>query len=245
MNKDVLMFDLDGTLTDPKPGIVGCIRFALDQLAVSCPGDDHLATFIGPPLRRTFAMLLNTSEVSRIEEAMRLYRQRFASTGLYENRVYDGVPAMLEQARLVSAATFVATSKPAVYADRIVQHFGLGHHFRNIYGAEPDGRFDDKAELLAHLLTNEGLSAEAAVMIGDRAADVLAARANGLRSIGVLWGYGSEQELADAGADLIFRTPLDLKAHLSTTQSNQRGHRSRRGTLFRNWNCPSRHVGID
>lgn len=214
MNKDILLFDLDGTLTDPKPGIVGSIRFALDQLAVSCPDDDDLAAFIGPPLRGTFATLLDTSEVSRIEEAIRLYRQRFASTGLYENRVYDGVPAMLEQATLVAAATFVATSKPALYADRIVQHFGLGHHFQNIYGAEPDGTFEDKAELLAHLLANERLSVEAAVMIGDRSADVQAAKANGLRSIGVLWGYGSEQELTGAGADLIFRTPSDLKAHL-------------------------------
>jgi phosphoglycolate phosphatase len=96
-----------------------------------------------------------------------------------------------------------------------VQHFGLSHHFRNVYGPELDGRFDDKAALLAHLLASEGVSEEAAVMIGDRAADVLAAKANGLRSIGALWGYGSEQELSDAGADLIFQTPSDLMAHLS------------------------------
>lgn len=220
MNKDVLLFDLDGTLTDPKPGIVGCIRFALDQLAVSCPGDDVLAKFIGPPLRGTFSNLLNTAEVSQIEEAMRLYRQRFASIGLYENRVYDGVPAMLDYVSTVAAATFVATSKPRLYAERIVQHFGLSHHFRNIYGAELDGRFDDKAALLAFILASEGVSVEAAIMIGDRAADVLAAKANGLRSIGVLWGYGSEQELADAGADYFFQTPSDLMAHLSKTRFN-------------------------
>ena len=90
MNSAVLLFDLDGTLTDPKPGITGCIRFALDQLGVSCPADDVLVTFIGPPLRGTFAMLLDTLETARIEEAMGLYRQRFAATGLYENQVYDG-----------------------------------------------------------------------------------------------------------------------------------------------------------
>lgn len=220
MNKDVLLFDLDGTLTDPKPGIVGSIRFALEQLGVSCPGDDVLATFIGPPLRGTFAKLLNTTEASRIEEAMGLYRQRFASTGLYENRVYDGVPGMLEQAGVAAENMFVATSKPAVYAELIVKHFGLGRHFQKIYGAELDGRFDDKATLLAFLMASEGVSVEAAVMIGDRAADVLAAKANGLRSIGVLWGYGSEQELADAGADYFVETPLDLMAHLSKTLSN-------------------------
>src|SRR5882724_12441684 len=215
MNKDVLLFDLDGTLTDPKPGIVGCIRFALDQLAVSCPNDDVLATFIGPPLRGTFSNLLNTAEVSRIEEAIGLYRQRFASIGLYENRVYDGVPAMLDNVSTAAAATFVATSKPRLYAERIVQHFGLSHHFRNVYGPELDGRFDDKAALLAHLLASEGVREGAAVMIGDRAADVIAAKANGLRSIGVLWGYGSAQELSAAGADHIFQTPSDLMAHLS------------------------------
>ncbi|HZJ46674.1 MAG TPA: HAD hydrolase-like protein [Pyrinomonadaceae bacterium] len=220
MKSDVLLFDLDGTLTDPKPGIIGSIQFALEQLGVSCPGDDILASFIGPPLRGTFATLLDTSDVSRLESAMRLYRERFASSGLYENHVYDGIPAMLEKVRKSDAATFVATSKPAVFAERILQHFELSHHFQKVYGADLDGRFDDKAELIAYLLASEGVSARQAVMIGDRAADVLAAKANGLRSIGVLWGYGSEQELADAGADLILQTPSELSAHLSKAQSN-------------------------
>src|SRR6185436_3734000 len=155
MNKEVLLFDLDGTLTDPKPGIVGSIRFALDQLAVSCPGDDVLANCIGPPLRGSFATLLDTSDAKRIEEALRLYRQRFAATGLYENKVYEGVPAMLDAVGQKAGAAYIATSKPAVYAERIVSHFGLGHHFRKVYGAELDGRRDDKAELLAHLLSTE------------------------------------------------------------------------------------------
>jgi phosphoglycolate phosphatase len=107
-----------------------------------------------------------------------------------------------------------------VYAERIVQHFELSHHFQRVYGSDLDGRFDDKAELIDYLLASEGVSARQAVMIGDRAADVLAAKANGLRSIGVLWGYGSEQELKDAGADLMFHTPSELSAHLSKAQSN-------------------------
>jgi phosphoglycolate phosphatase len=214
MNSAVLLFDLDGTLTDPKPGITGCIRFALDQLGVSCPADDVLVTFIGPPLRGTFAMLLDTLETARIEEAMGFYRQRFADTGLYENVVYDGVPDMLEQAGSLAAAAYVATSKPAVYAERIVNHFGLSRHFRKVYGPELDGRREDKAELLAWLLASEGVKPQAAVMIGDREADVRAAKANGLRSIGVLWGYGSEQELLDAGADVVCRTPSDLALYL-------------------------------
>jgi len=194
---DVLFFDLDGTLTDPRPGIVGSLRFALDQLAAPCPSDDVLASYIGPPLRGTFATLLGTNEADRIEEAMRLYRKRFADTGLYENRVYDGVPEMLERAGSAAKAVYVATSKPAIYAERIVRHFGLAQHFRKVYGPELDGRYEDKAELLAHILTREGVQPEVAIMIGDRAADVHAAKASGVRSIGVLWGYGSERELID------------------------------------------------
>ncbi|HEY6046118.1 MAG TPA: HAD hydrolase-like protein [Pyrinomonadaceae bacterium] len=220
MIADALLFDLDGTLTDPKPGIVGSLRFALDQLGVSCPSDDVLATFIGPPLRGTFASLLETSETFRIEEAMRCYRQRFASTGLYENQVYAGIPIMLERAQQASTAMYVATSKPRVYAERIVQHFGLDHRFRQVYGPELDGQREHKADLLAYLLASEGVAPQAAVMIGDREADVHAARANGVRSIGVLWGYGSAQELLDAGVDLLCETPAELAAQLSATKSN-------------------------
>ena len=215
MKDDVLLFDLDGTLTDPKPGIVGCIRFALDQLAIACPGDIVLAGFIGPPLRETFASLLGTDEADPIEQAMALYRLRFAETGLYQNQVYDGVRTMLERAAVSAAAMYVATSKPAIYADRIVKHFGLAGHFHKVYGPELDGRHDNKAELLAHLLAEERIAPDAAVMIGDRAADVRAAKANGLKSVGVLWGYGSQTELVDAGADILFHTPHDLADHLS------------------------------
>jgi phosphoglycolate phosphatase len=217
---DVLLFDLDGTLTDPRPGIVGSLRFALGQLAAPCPTDDVLVSYIGPPLRATFATLLGTGDSERIEEAMQLYRQRFADKGLYENRVYDGVPEMLARAGSTATAVYVATSKPAIYAERIVRHFGLARHFRKVYGPELDGRFEDKAELLAHLLTRERVEPEAAVMIGDRAADVRAAKASGVRSIGVLWGYGSEQELNDAGADALCATPGELFARVPTVQAN-------------------------
>ena len=222
MTPDVLLFDLDGTLTDPRPGIVGSLRFALSQLAAPCPTDDVLASYIGPPLRATFARLLGTDESDRIEEAMRLYRQRFADTGLYENRVYDGIPEMLQRTGLTARGVYVATSKPAIYAERIVRHFGLAHHFRKVYGPELDGRHEDKRELLAHLLASESVEPKAAVMIGDRAADVKAAKASGVKSIGVLWGYGAEQELIDAKADVICATPRELITHLSNAQDAER-----------------------
>ena len=220
MTTRVVLFDLDGTLTDPRPGIVGCIRFALDRLRVPCPRDDVLVSYIAPPLRGTFATLLDTSDAERIEEALRLYRQRFADTGLYENEVYEGVPALLDTLGHAAMAAYVVTSKPAVYAERIVKHLRLRHHFRKVYGAELDGRWDDKAELLAYLLATEGVGPSASVMVGDRAVDVMAAKANKIRSIGVLWGYGSEAELTDANADMLCRTPSELATHLSEAQSN-------------------------
>ena len=221
MTKRVIVFDLDGTLTDPRPGIVGSMRFALDQLNISCPDDDVLASYIGPPLRGTFATLLETSDIGRIEEAIQFYRQRFAGTGLYENRVYDGVEVMLERAGQAASAIYVATSKPRVYAERIVNYFGLDRHLSKVYGSELDGRWDNKAELLAHLLATERVGAHSAVMIGDRADDIVAAKANGVVSTGVLWGYGTADELRDAGADTLCATPQELGRRFSTmTQSN-------------------------
>src|SRR4029079_4807109 len=119
------MFDLDGTLTDPRPGITRSIRFALEGLSISCPSEDELASFIGPPLRGTFASLLDTSDTEKIEEAMRLYRQRFSDTGLYENEVYEGIPEMLKSMEQEVGKLFVVTSKPTIYAERIVKHFKM------------------------------------------------------------------------------------------------------------------------
>jgi phosphoglycolate phosphatase len=210
-----VLFDLDGTLTDPRPGFVRSIRYALDRLGRACPADDVLASFIGPPLRSTFATLLGTADGGLVERAMSLYRERYADVGLYENDIYDGVTEMLETVSGQACALFVATSKPAVYAERIVKHFGLGRYFRGVYGAELGGRFDDKADLLAHLLAREDLRAGAAIMVGDRASDMVAARVNGARAIGILWGYGSEAELIGAGAEALCPAPAHLARRVS------------------------------
>ena len=205
-----MLLDLDGTLTDPRAGIVRSIRHALDRLARPCPPDDALTALIGPPLRETFATLLATADCARIEDAMRLYRERFAAVGLFENEMYEGIPAMLDGLRRDGGRLFVATAKPAVFAERIVRHFALDHHFAGVYGPDLDGRLDDKAELLAHLLATERLDPTRAIMVGDRAGDVAAARKSGLRSIGVLWGYGSRDELLRAGADALCASPTSL-----------------------------------
>jgi phosphoglycolate phosphatase len=210
-----VLLDLDGTLTNPRLGITRCMKYALDSLSVACPSDDVLASFIGPPLRGTFASLLGTQDLERIEEAMSHYRERFADTGLFENEVYGGIPELLARATEAGAQLFVATSKPAVYAERILTHFSLRPYFAGVYGSELGGRFEDKTDLLKHLLDAEGIAAQEAVMVGDRAADVLAARANGVRSIGVLWGYGSKRELVEARADALCADPGALTRVLS------------------------------
>ena len=211
----MLLFDLDGTLTDPRPGIVRCMKHALDRIGAPCPSGDVLASFIGPSLRGTFATLLDTSDRGLIERAMALYREEYGDAGLFENHVYNGVAQMLDHVRLITPALFVATLKLKAYADRIVHHLGLDRYFAGVYGSELEGRFDDKIDLLAHLLATEGISAERAIMIGDRAGDIVGARANRVRSIGVLWGYGSESELADACADGLCASPSELASCFS------------------------------
>jgi len=211
----VLLFDLDGTLTDPRLGIVRCLKHALDRLGAPCPPDDVLASFIGPPLRGTFANLLATSDWRLIEQAMALYRDEYGKAGLFENHVYAGVAPMLDQVCELASAAFVATAKLKIFADRIVRRLGLERYFAGVYGADLSGRLDDKADLLAHLLASENVSPERAVMIGDRAGDVVSARANGVRSIGVLWGYGSESELENAGADALCGAPAELPTSLN------------------------------
>ena len=210
----VLLFDLDGTLSDPRAGIVRCMKHALDSLGAPSPPDEVLASFIGPSLRSTFATLLATSDRKLIERALALYREEYGDTGLFENEVYAGVGQMLGHARALASAAFVATLKPKLYADRIVRRLGLEPFFAGVYGPELEGRFDDKADLLAHLLATENVSPECAVMIGDRAGDIVGARANRVRSIGVLWGYGSEAELRGAGADQLCGSPAELAACL-------------------------------
>jgi len=215
MSPLTVLFDLDGTLTDSSAGITGCIRHALGRLGRACPDDDALAAYIGPPLRGTFSTLLGTTDPALIEVALSHYRARYDETGLYENRVYEGVPEMLEGAGRIADAMFVTTAKLQPAATRIVAHFDLARHFSAVYGAEPGGRFDRKIDLLAHLLESGVIRAETAVMVGDRGLDVTAAKVHGLRSIGALWGFGDRRELADAGADLLCESPRALVACLA------------------------------
>lgn len=204
----IALFDLDGTLTDPKIGITRSIQYALRELGRPVPEMDALTWMIGPPLIGSFAEILGSD--AEAAEALRLYRVRFSETGLFENAVYAGIPELLDRLRSHDMRLFVATSKPHVYASRIIEHFGLSSFFEVVYGSELDNRNADKRDLLRHILDQERFDPLQAVMIGDREHDAIGARANGIASIGVTWGYGSREELLTAGVTDLVEQPGEL-----------------------------------
>ena len=155
---NAVLFDLDGTLTDPREGITRCIAHALSCMGREAPPQHELHFAIGPPLRASFARLLDDDARDTVERAVMLYRERFADVGLFENTPYDGIAESLAELRAAGAKLFVATSKPVVYAVRIVRHFGLEAHFDAVHGCELDGTREDKRDLLAHLLPHHGLA---------------------------------------------------------------------------------------
>ena len=210
-----LFFDLDGTLTDPKPGITGSIQYALQKLDRPVPSQDELAWCIGPPLRASFATLLGGEE--HADRGVELYRERFGDVGLFENSVYPDIDAVLASLGKTRLRLFVATSKPHVFAKRIIDHFGLDRHFEHVFGSELDGTRAHKADLLTYALEQTGTDPAQALMIGDRSHDVLGAKANRMGAIGVTYGYGSREELVAAGARHLCASP---RAVLNVIQAN-------------------------
>jgi phosphoglycolate phosphatase len=206
-----IFFDLDGTLTDPKPGITRSIQYALHRLQRAVPSEDELTWCIGPPLRASLQKLLGGDELA--DRALALYRERFADIGLYENEIYPGIAAILAALAASRRRLFVATSKPHIYADRIIAHFGLADRFERVFGSELDGTRADKTELLRYALQSSAVDPSSAIMIGDRSHDMIGARNNGMTAIGVLYGYGSQEELVGAGAHHICATPDKLIEH--------------------------------
>ena len=208
--RSALLVDLDGTLTDPAQGIVGCFRLALEGLGRSSPPAAELTWIIGPPLRRSFARVLG--ETGDPEEALRLYRGRYATEGLFEAVVYAGVDEALTELRAAGTRLVLCTAKPVVFAEPILRHFDLERHFDAVYGAELDGRYDDKGDLIARILDEQDLEAADCCMWGDREHDVLAATRHGIPTIGALWGYGGADELRAAGAAALCHSPSQVPA---------------------------------
>jgi len=210
-----ILFDLDGTLTDPREGITRSIAYALERMGVAPPPLDALTFAIGPPLRRSLAQLIGTESTEAVERTLAFYRERFGDVGLFENAVYDGMAESLAALAGTGATLVVATSKPRVYAERIVRHFALDAHFAAVHGCELDGTREDKRDLLAHVIPHHGFDARHAVMIGDRGVDMDAARHHGIAALGALWGFGSHEELSAAGAHALCERPHDIPAALA------------------------------
>lgn len=204
---DTLLFDLDGTLTDSTEGILNCLIYAIERMGFEVPEDTNI--FLGPPIRQSFAEFLGMNG-EQVDEAVRIFRERYSDTGLFENRVYDGIPGMLERLKSGGKRLMVATSKPQVYAVRIFERFGLAQYFEIVGGAELDGSRDYKDEVIEYVLAKAGITDRSTVlMIGDRRQDVLGAHKTDIECMGILWGYGSVEELTQAGADYIARTPQE------------------------------------
>lgn len=208
-----VLLDLDGTLTDPKIGITESVRHALRRLnetrglSLAVPTKDELEWTIGPPLIDSFRQLVGDDLAAA---GVGFYRERYGEIGLFENRVYDGVPEALAALVARGLPLFVATSKPRVFAQRITDRFDLSRFFVRVHGSELDGTNVHKPDLLRHLLAVEGLDPERCVMIGDRKHDAIGAKANAVAAVGVAWGYGTRAELAAAGFAAILEAPGDI-----------------------------------
>ncbi len=204
------LFDLDGTLTDPGIGITNSVMYALERFGIRVSDRSELYPFIGPPLQDSFRKYYGFSE-AQANEAVAYYREYFRAGGMLENKVYAGIPELLRELRDRKVTAALATSKPYEFSVQILKHFELYHYFSYIGAATMDGRISKKADVIAYLLDEIGdPDKESVLMIGDRAQDIEGAKANGLHSAGVLWGYGSEDELSRAGADYLVSEPSGI-----------------------------------
>src|SRR5690349_13013440 len=206
--RSTLLLDLDGTLVDPAPGILGCYRHALASFRVFPSEAEDLRWVIGPSIREGLGQLLNGR--GDTEEAVRRYRERYSAWGLYQAAVYPGILQALACHRARGTRLILCTAKFHGFARRVADHFGLTPFLSGVYGSELDGRLEDKAELIAHLLEAEGLQPDGVCMVGDRKHDVLAAAAHGIPTIGVLWGFGGRDELESAGAAMLIQHAGEL-----------------------------------
>ncbi len=207
-----LLFDLDGTLTDSCSGIIRSIRHALTESGLTPPPEANLRWCIGPPIFKSFAILLGQESGELFDSAIRIYRERYSRIGLFENEVYPEIEAALIELSKHGHVLYVATSKATVYAKRIIDHFELATYFHSVDGSELDGTRADKTQLIAHILEREKIAAATTIMIGDREHDMIGAKSNAVARLGVLWGYGSREELEAAGAAACISSPGQLAA---------------------------------
>ncbi len=215
MTKYVL-FDLDGTLTDPKLGITSCVQLALSHFGIQVDNLDELEPFIGPPLKDSFMNFYGLSDEQAVE-AIEVYRSRFSTVGLFENDMYDGIDHLLSQLREKGYRLSVASSKPTVFVERILTHFNIKQYFHYVVGSFLDGRRTDKNEIIEEAFRLLGVTSECkqqAIMIGDRKFDVQGAKSHGIPSVAVSYGYGTREELEAANPDYIVDSVQELESLL-------------------------------
>lgn len=206
MEIKTVLFDLDGTITDSGPGILNSVQYALKKMGMEVEDREKLRRFIGPPLKEEFKKFCGLSEAEGVH-AVALYREYYTEKGIFENEVYDGIPEVLKSLKEEGKTVIMATSKPEKFAKIIADHFHLTSYFDFIGGSMMDGQRTEKSEVIAYVLDACGVKDRSTVlMIGDRDYDILGAKAVGVHSMGVLYGYGSRQELENAGAEYIVET---------------------------------------
>ncbi len=208
-NIKVVLFDLDGTLTDPALGIAKSVAYALESFSIHTEDLGGLLKFIGPPLKDSFMEYYGFSEEQALTGVAK-YREYFSDKGIYENKLYPGMKEMLEKLKNSGLRLILATSKPKIFADVILEHFDIMKYFELTCGCELDGTRGKKSEVIRYAMETAGLSADSTVMVGDRKHDVLGAKEAGIGCIGVLFGYGGYDELREAGADVIVATVEEL-----------------------------------
>lgn len=204
-----ILFDLDGTLTNPEEGITNSVAYSLEYYGIHVEDKKSLRKFIGPPLKESYMTYYGFDD-KKAEEAVSKYREYFAPKGVFENEVYNNIPKVLQKLKDKGYKLVVATSKPAVYAKRIAEHFDLYKYFEDICGSELDGRRTNKAEVIKYALDKFNINKDDVIMVGDRLHDIVGAKNNGIKSIGVLFGFGSLEELKEAGADYIAEKEEDI-----------------------------------
>jgi len=210
--KDIILFDLDGTITDPKVGITKAVQYALRSFGINVENsDDDLCKFIGPPLRQSFKDFYGFG-TDKAEEAVRKYREYFLEKGIYENTMYEGMDVMLDKLKKRGKTLIVATSKPTCLAERVLSHFKLDQYFAFVSGAEMNGDRSEKIEIILYAFEKNKINDPGrCVMVGDRKHDIIGAKKAGIDSIGVLYGYGGREELSDAGATHLAESVAELE----------------------------------
>ena len=205
-----VLLDLDGTLIDSQPGILASCQAALRALGHEPKAGLDITAMIGPPIEDIMRLVLEPYGDDRVGEAVAAYRKDYGASGLFESKLYPGIGGALREMREAGLHLYLATSKRTLFARRILEHLELAPCFAGIHGSEPNGALDHKPELIAHVMSEHGLRPEHSVMVGDRRYDISGAHANRMRAIGVLWGYGTRDELEAAGADQLVGASEDL-----------------------------------